>query len=398
MKYLIVEPRVKAIAPNIALMKWCRWCEDNGHEYQYVRGEVEPDIIPDKILMSLIFTYYSKRYEKTIDYYLSKFATAKVIVGGVFPTLNPDWFKKSKWVSSSFFDGNDQIEIYQGLCPEIENLTPKYNVDIKSEDDYPYDRSRIVLYASRGCTNKCSYCAVPRLEGSMKSFKSIKGMLDTAREDLPEAKSVVLYDNNFTEHEYFDNIVDELVEFNAPVDIHGLHVDAFTRHHAERFAELKWKSQGRSEFTTSAYLRFSFDKIQYAENVRRALGYVVDAGVKAEFFCYMLYNWIDSPDDFWERIMIAQDIVNDKGKTIFLFPQRYEPFGALERNKFIGKKWTPELVKGVSRMQTFIHGFLPVTPSKNLFNWIGHTKEEFLDRVYKIGSNIDYRLIKNSLL
>ncbi len=392
MKILIVEPKVKAIAPNIALMKWARWCENNGHEYQYVRGEVDLDIVPDKILMSLIFTYYSKRYEKTIDYYLSKFANIKITVGGVFPTLNPGWFKKSKWFSSSFFDGNDQIEVYQGMCSEIEDLAPKYNVDIKSEDYDPYDRNKIVLYASRGCTNKCGYCAVPKLEGSMKSFKSIKHMLNAAREDLPNAKSVVLYDNNFTEHEYFDNIVDELRDFGLPVDIHGLHVDAFTRHHAERFSELTWKSQGRS--TTSPYLRFSFDKIQYSDNVRRALGYVVDADIKAKFFCYMLYNWIDSPDDFWKRLMIAQEIVDDKGKSVFLFPQRYEPFGALHRNTFVGKKWTPELVKGISRMQTFIHGFFSITQSRNLFNWIGHTKEEFLDKVYRMGTDSNYVLTK----
>ena len=41
MKYLIIEPKVKAIAPNIALMKWVRWCELKGYEYQYVRGKVK---------------------------------------------------------------------------------------------------------------------------------------------------------------------------------------------------------------------------------------------------------------------------------------------------------------------------------------------------------------------
>jgi len=67
MKYLIVEPFVKAIAPNIALMKWARWCELNDHQYQYVRGIVTPDIEPDKILMSCIFTYDAKIYEKRLS-------------------------------------------------------------------------------------------------------------------------------------------------------------------------------------------------------------------------------------------------------------------------------------------------------------------------------------------
>jgi hypothetical protein len=389
MKYLIVEPRVKAIAPNIALMKWCRWCEDNGHEYQYVRGEVEPDIIPDKILMSLIFTYYSKRYEKTIDYYLDRFFNSDIVVGGVFPTLYPKWFEKSKWGYQPFFNTSHKIEVHQGMSMDIEDLAPKYNVDIKSEDNDPYDRNKIVLYASRGCTNKCAYCAVPRLEGSMKSFKSIKYMLNSAREDLPEARSVVLYDNNFTEHEYFDNIVDELVEFNLPVDIHGLHVDAFTRHHAERLSELNWQAQSE---TGTAYIRFSFDKVQYANNLERALTMVRDTNIKAAFFAYMLFNFTDKPEDFWWRIQKAQEIVDRVGKTIFLFPQRYEPFKSLKRNSYIGKHWTSDLVRGLVKLYTFYgHGFIPITKSRNIFKWIGSDLDDFIKRSLSMMSKAGFK-------
>jgi hypothetical protein len=54
-----------------------------------VRGRVEPKIAPDAILMSCIFSYNSKVYEKTINFYLNKFPQAKITVGGVFPSLNP---------------------------------------------------------------------------------------------------------------------------------------------------------------------------------------------------------------------------------------------------------------------------------------------------------------------
>jgi len=268
MNYLILEPKVKAIAPNIALMKWCRWCEQNGHKYQYVRGKVEPKITPDAILMSCIFSYNSKVYEKTIDFYLKKFPKAKITVGGAFPSLNSKWFEK--W--------NSAVTVHKGLCHEIENLAPKYDVDIQSEDDNPYPRDKIVLYSSRGCSKKCSFCAVPRIEGDMKSFKSIRSSLESARIEVPEAKSVVLYDNNFTDHPYFDNIINELKDFGLPVDIHGLHVDSFTRHHAKRFAELKWCSQGENG---SPYLRFSFDKLKYADGIHKALRHVVGEDVKA---------------------------------------------------------------------------------------------------------------------
>ena len=57
MKFLLVEPKVKAKAPNIALMKWARWCENNKYECVYVRGKVVPNINPDKIKQEL-----SKRF------------------------------------------------------------------------------------------------------------------------------------------------------------------------------------------------------------------------------------------------------------------------------------------------------------------------------------------------
>ena len=382
MKYLIVEPKSKAIAPNIALMKWSRWSELNNIEYQYVRGRVEPKITPDAILISCIFTYYSKVYEKTIDFYLNKFPEAKITVGGAFPSLNPKWF--NKW--------NGAVTVHKGLCDEIENLTPKFNVDIQSEDKNPYPRDKIVLYASRGCINKCRYCAVPKLEGGMRPFKSISGMLNGA--NMPYASSVVLFDNNFTAHPNFDNIIDELVDFGLPVDIHGLHVDSFTRHHAKRFAELKWCAQGKNGLP---YLRFSFDKMKYANGIHKAFRYVIDEDVKANFFCYMLYNWMDTPDAFWQRIQISQKIVDDIGETIYLFPQRYEPLNALERNQYIGKNWNSELVRGLSRMYTQLHGFIPITRSRNVYEWIGHTKEEFMENAYIMSTDEKNRLKKKPM-
>jgi len=381
MRYLLVEPKVKAKAPNIALMKWARWCELNNHEYQYVRGKVKPDLKPDYIYISCIFSYNADNYESTINYYKKLFPSAEITVGGVFPSLYPQWFTERWGQKPDMFasDKKNSFNIHCGLHPDIENLAPKYNVDIKWQDDNPpYPRDKIVLYASRGCVNKCGYCAVPRLEGDMRSFKSIKYMLDAGRKEIENPTAVVLYDNNFTEHQYFDDIVQELIDFDVPVDIHGLHVDAFTEHHAEMFAKLKWGSQNANG---TPYLRFSFDKVKYADNIERALKLVDKHNVKAQFFCYMLFNYTDSPDDFWWRLEKAQEIVSRVGRTIFLFPQRYEPFKPQKRNSYIGVKWSEEMVSGLVKMYTHIHGFMSVTTSKNLFNWVGHTKEEFFQKI-----------------
>ncbi|MCD4730232.1 MAG: hypothetical protein K8R74_06520, partial [Bacteroidales bacterium] len=254
-----MEPKTKAIAPNIALVKWARWCSDNGFEYQYCRGIVKPDVEPDKILLSCIFSYNSRLYEKTIDHYIKLIPDAKMLCGGVFTSINPKWFNKNKW--------SGKVKIHKGLHHKIENLIPKYDVNIKSEGKLPYSRDKIVLYASRGCENKCAFCAVPKLEGKLQSSKSIMPILEQGLKELPEAKSIVLYDNIFSQHRFFKKIVNELSSFGMPCDIHGLHVDNFTREKAKLLSKLQWQGQGDNG---TSYIRFSFDKMKYAENIRKA--------------------------------------------------------------------------------------------------------------------------------
>jgi hypothetical protein len=382
MRYLLIEPKVKAIAPNIALTKWARWCEQNDYEYRYVRGKLEPSIEPDVILMSCIFSYNSKVYEKTIDFYLKRFPSSKITVGGAFPSLNPKWF--DRW--------NGSVSVHKGLCKVIEKLAPKYDVDITSEDANPYPRDKVVLYASRGCVNKCGYCCVPKLEGDMRSFRSIRGVLNTARKEIPHAGGVVLYDNNFTEHRYFRNIVNELIEFGLPVDIHGLHVESFTRKKAQLLSKLNWQPQGGNG---SAYMRFSFDKFKYADNIKNALRYTVEEDIKATFFCYVIYNWIDSPEHIWEKIQICQEIVDDIGEPIQLFFIRYEPLNSLKRNSYVGKRWSKDLLDGFAKMYENSKGFISISnKSRKLYEWIGHNQKEFLERIYRMGTDKDYKPIK----
>jgi hypothetical protein len=386
LKYLLVEPAVKAIAPNIALMKWARYCEINSIEFQYVRGCVRPDLVPDKILMSCVFTFYSDIYEKTIDYYSNMFPGVDVIVGGVFPSLYPEWFNKEKWSGDKFYGGSI-VKVHKFTHPDIELLTPKFNVNIKSEDKL-YSRNKLVLYSSRGCPNKCGYCAVPRLEGNMNSFKSIRNQLETGIKELPEATGVVLYDNNFTEHEYFDDICNELIEFGLPVDIHGLHLSAFNEHQAEVFSRMKWGGQGENSFP---YLRFSFDHKRYLKYIERSLIWCKKYKVKARLFLYCLFNYNDSPDDFWWKVERCQEIVDRVGLTIVLYPAKYAPFDPNIKKQYIGEKWTKELVVGFTRMYTEYRNFIPITKQRTIYkNLIGSSKEEWISKCLEWYEKEDY--------
>ena len=383
-KILIVEPKTVAVANNIALMKLARWCENKGHRYEYIVGCEKPNIIPDIIYMSCIFTYFADRYEKTIDYYLRMFPQADMIIGGVFPSINPTWFNKNKWLDNPFDKTSSRITLHKGMCDYIEDLVPKYSIG---------SGRSIVLYSSRGCPNKCGYCVVPRLEGRMRSFKSIKHILEAGLEEIPNAKSVCLYDNNFTAHKYFDTIVNELIDFNKPVDIHGLHVSAFTWEQAKQLAKLKWQGQGASD-KPCPYIRFSFDKIKYGPDIEKAFKYYIDAGIKADFFLYLLFNWRDKPEDLWYRLQFCWNLAKKYNRAIQLFPQRYVPLtgkASLRQYDYVGKHWTQSLAYGVRRMATYLRGFFYIAPNRKIFRWIGHTEEEFIDNMREIGSTKNFK-------
>ncbi len=314
--------------------------------------------------------------------------------------MTPDWFNKEKWSGGMW--GKKRVSIHQGRHLDIENLVPKYNCRVIDQDMISgtpaqqervlNKRKKIVLYTSRGCVNKCGYCAVPKLEGGQVNFSTIRPYLEAAKKEIPEADSVVLYDNNFTEQTNIKQIVDELVEFDYAVDIHGLHVEAFTPEFASEISRLKFKAQGN---TGNGYMRFSFDKMKYEPSIWKAMDVYSKSGITTNFFCYMLYNWIDSPEDFWKRIIVSHSIAREYKKSIFLFPQRYEPFQALEKYDYTGRHWTPELADGVRKLTTWIHGFITCSPSLNIFKWLGYDIEEFKERCLAM-HDVDYRLEKKT--
>jgi 5,10-methenyltetrahydromethanopterin hydrogenase len=42
------------------------------------------------------------------------------------------------------------------------------------------------------------------------------------------------------------------------------------------------------------------------------------------------------------------------------------------------------MVRGLVKLYTHIHGFIPVTKSGNIFRWIGYTKEEFVHKMIEM--------------
>lgn len=104
----------------------------------------------------------------------------------------------------------------------------------------------------------------------------------------------------------------------------------------------------------------------------------------------MLYNYTDSPEQTWVRIVKAQHIVEERerihgdSKQIYLFTQRFNPLTgpeSLKRDVYVGPKWTHEQAVGLKRLSTWVHGFLPVSKSRNIFRWTGINEQQFAERL-----------------
>lgn len=139
---------------------------------------------PQLIMVTSIFTYWSKYVKETVSYYKHKYPNSKVVVGGIYASLLPQHCKE--------YTGCDVV--ITGTIPQVETLTPAYDlVDV----DYQ------ILHTTRGCIRKCGFCGVYKVEPTWQFKKSIK------KEIIK--KKLIFYDNNILANPYIEDILDELI-------------------------------------------------------------------------------------------------------------------------------------------------------------------------------------------
>ncbi len=168
----------------------------------------------------------------------------------------------------------------------------------------------LATFTTRGCPNRCGFCAVPRLEGDFREL--------TTWEPRP-----IICDNNLlaASRIHFDRVIDRLkalpwVDFNQ-----GLDARLFTHHHARRIAELN-----------AAKVRFSFDHLKHEDAVAEAVALCHHHGLK-DIGIYVLVGFHDTPADALHRL----ELVRSWG--IRPNPMRYQPLDALTKNAHLGPGW-----------------------------------------------------------
>lgn len=163
----------------------------------------------DIVGISTLFTFY---WAKTIDAIkISKnfCKDGRILVGGIASTILPYEIEKETGIKPIRGLLNRPGIIDKDNNDIIDELPLDYS--ILDEIDYKYPASDAYFgYMTRGCVNKCTFCAVPRLEPVYQNYVSLEKQIHEVEEKFGAQKDLLLMDNNVFASECFNEIIDEI--------------------------------------------------------------------------------------------------------------------------------------------------------------------------------------------
>jgi hypothetical protein len=184
-------------------------------------------------------------------------------------------------------------------------------------------------FTSRGCIRRCSFCAVPKIEGDLVELDEW--------DVLP-----IVCDNNLLacSIKHFDSVVDKLKPLSGIDFNQGLDARLLTKYHADRLAEL------------DCMVRLAWDDTAYEKSFRRAYELFRDAGFPAnKIHVYVLIGYKDTPEDALYRL---QEVWKTKS---FPNPMRYQPLDALEKNSYVEASWTEAELRRYMKYWSRLHWY-----------------------------------------
>jgi hypothetical protein len=270
----------------------------------------------------------------------------------------------------------------------IDSIVPDY--DILKQTTYKYiTNDAYFSYTTRGCVRKCSFCAVPKIEPIYQEYVPLKKQINSIEKKYGVKKDLLLLDNNILASSSFEKIINEIkdlgfykgakldgklrfVDFNQGVDLRLL---------------TKQKMKLLSEISIRP-LRIAFDNIKMKKQYCNVIEIAAEYGV-LNLSNYILYNYNDTPEDFYERLKINIELNENLGTKIFSFPMKFIPVKSKNRT-YIGKFWNPRYLRGVQCILNVTHGV--VSPNKHFFEAaFGKKYSEFEKIILMPDSFIMYR-------
>lgn len=175
------------------------------HAYKYI-----PIDYWDRIYVTTLFTFYWKITIKTIEFVKTLVSNNKnIFIGGVMASLLKNEIEVQTGVKpyDGLLDKPGILDLGNDLI--IDELTLDYS--ILDEIDYKYPtQSAYFTFMTKGCTRKCSFCSVPKLEPTYKSKIESIDKFQEVTATYGEQRNLLLMDNNVLASPKFPEIIQEI--------------------------------------------------------------------------------------------------------------------------------------------------------------------------------------------
>lgn len=359
---LLVEPGYKSKYPPLGLMKIAAYHKRLSDRVVFVKGCI-PEMRAerwDRVYVSSLFTYYWKETVKAIEYYQESVPRrSDVIVGGVLATLLKDDLELTTGatVKPGLLDTPGVLD--PGDKTKIDTLTPDYSILHEANHTYTL-QNNYLGYATRGCPNRCSFCAVHKIEPVFNGYFPLRRQVQLIEELYGEKQDLILMDNNVLASERFKDIIQDIKSLgfgkgatysyrnkSGRISTRNRYVDFNQGLDARLLTEEKMSLLSEIAIRPA---RIAFDDIRfralYEEKIRLAAKYGIQ-----HLSNYILYNFNDHPDEFYDRLMINLDLNEELGLHIFSFPMRYVDLKSKNRLTStpgnIGKHWNVKYLRAI---------------------------------------------------
>jgi len=214
-KILLVEPNYKNKYPPMGLMKISTYHKMLGDEVYFVKGITEfiDKQIWDRIYITTLFTFDFMICVETINHY-KRIAqhVDDIYVGGIMASLMPENVVKAT--------GIRRDHVLVGLFTDTTVVGDDNNInvdqlpldyDILDTIEYKYPAGdNYFAYTTRGCPNKCAFCAVPILEPKFQITNNIREQISRVEKRYGPKQNLLLLDNNVLNTPNLHLLVDDL--------------------------------------------------------------------------------------------------------------------------------------------------------------------------------------------
>ncbi len=375
---LLIEPDYKCKQPPLGLMKISYFHKNIMHDYvRFTKGKL-PDALAetkwDHVYVTTLFTFEWKVTIEAIEYAKTLVGSLdRITVGGIAATMLPEQFFEETGIRPvcGLLNEPGKLGLPGDEC--IDQIVPDYSILEDIDYVYPFNDAYF-LSATKGCGNKCGFCAVQTLEPTFIPYIDINGKIAAIDKEFGPKKDLILMDNNVLRSPRFNDIIDDIIE--AGFGKGATYTNPKTGKVVQRYVdfnqgldalflnEAKAKRLGEIALRPA---RVAFDHIEDRHIYEKALRLCAKYGI-TELSNYVLYNsedfggkgkkyHADTPEDLYERMRITLDLKDELNVgraaedkiAAFSFPMRYIPLSAHERG-YVGSMWNAKFLRAVQRM------------------------------------------------